>query len=310
MPPRRLQYSRTFDPEQSAGVAGSTAPATGFGDQRTLASYVYTEEITLAVNVALATARPLLVRGPAGSGKSSLASDIARRMDWDFLVEVISSRTQARDLLWTFDAVQRLRDAQAQLPVSDVAAYVRPGILWRALDPEGAARRGGGPRAPHRDGVVVLLDEIDKADPDTPNDLLVPLGSGTFHVTDLKVDIALRRPLRPLVVITTNDERELPRAFIRRCVVLEMPEPDAAWLVRVATAHYGQDEEPLYRRVARFVIKARKRAVAENARPPSTAEFLDALQACQNLDIQPGSAAWNKVALSTLKKWTGDGPPP
>jgi MoxR-like ATPase len=309
MAAQRLRYHRIFDPERSAGAAGA-APATGFGDQRTLVDYVYTEQITLAVNVALATARPLLVRGPAGSGKSSLAADIARRMGWDFLVEVISSRTQARDLLWTFDAVQRLRDAQAGDPVSDAAAYVRPGILWHALNPEGAAARGEHPHSEHRDGVVVLLDEIDKADPDTPNDLLVPLGSGTFYVTELKLDVTLQRALRPLVVITTNDERELPRALIRRCVVLDLPEPEVAWLVTVATAHYGRAEQPLYRKVARFVSEARERAAAEGARPPSTAEFLDALQACRHLDIRPGSSAWNEVALSTLEKWARDGKPP
>ena len=99
-----LKYSRIFDPK-SRRVSRRRAAGTGYGDQRADAEYVYTEEITLAVNVALATARPLLIRGAAGSGKSSLGEDIARRMGWDFYVEVISSRTQARDLCWTFDAV-------------------------------------------------------------------------------------------------------------------------------------------------------------------------------------------------------------
>ncbi|HEV2253435.1 MAG TPA: MoxR family ATPase [Streptosporangiaceae bacterium] len=307
MAARGLRYRRIFDPAQRPGAAGDGPLVTGFGDRRSAVDYVYTEQITLAVNVALATARPLLVRGPAGSGKSSLAADIAARMGWDFLAEVISSRTQARDLLWTFDAVQRLRDAQAQLPVSDAAAYVRPGILWYALDPEGAAARAENPHSRHRDGAVVLLDEIDKADPDTPNDLLVPLGSGTFYVTELKLDVTLQRPLRPLVVITTNDERELPKAFVRRCIVLDLPDPEMSWLVKVATNHFGPAEQALYRRVARFVIEVRERAVAEGARPPSTAEFLDALQACQHLEIRPGSTAWSKVAVSTLEKWVRAG---
>jgi MoxR-like ATPase len=310
MAEKELRYSRIFDPDSRRG-AKRRSPVTGYGDQRGSPDYVYTEQITLAVNVALATARPLLIQGPAGSGKSSLASDIARRMEWDFYEEVISSRTQARDLCWTFDAVQRLRDAQAQLPVDRPEAYVRPGILWRALDPSGAADldpggagdNDGGPQSAPREGAVVLLDEIDKADPDTPNDLLVPLGSGTFRVTDLGTDITLRRALQPLVLVTTNNERELPKAFMRRCVVLHLPEPSKEWLAVVAAAHYGSGEQALYDQVAGYVIEARKRAEAGGERPPSTAEFLDALQACRELGIRPGTEAWNKVALATLAKW-------
>ena len=218
-------------------------------------------------------------------------------MGWDFYVEVISSRTQARDLCWTFNAVQRLRDAQAQLPVDRAEAYVRPGILWRALDPYSADAYGPGSRPAPRDGVVVLLDEIDKADPDTPNDLLVPLGSGTFRVTDLGRDISRQRPLRPLFLVTTNNERELSKAFMRRCVVLHLPEPDQEWLAAVAAAHYGPGERALYLQVADYVMEVRKQAEVAGERPPSTAEFLDALQACRELDspagyrrMEPGSA--------------------
>jgi MoxR-like ATPase len=200
-------------------------------------------------------------------------------------------------------SVQRLRDAQAHLPVDRAEAYVRPGILWRALDPSGAGAYDREPQPAPREGAVVLLDEIDKADPDTPNDLLVPLGSGTFQVTDLGTDITLQRALQPLVLITTNNERELPRAFMRRCVVLRLPEPAKEWLTVVASAHYGPSEKALYDQVAGYVIAARKRAEAEGARPPSTAEFLDALQACRELGIRPGTEAWNKVALTTLTKW-------
>jgi MoxR-like ATPase len=298
-----LQYRRIFDPGRRRGRKAGRIVTTGFGDQRRQVDYVYSEQITLAVNVALAAERPLLVRGAAGSGKSSLAADIAECMEWEFYVEVISSRTQARDLLWTFDAVQRLRDAQLHLPVDRSEAYVRPGILWRAFDPEGAAAYSTDGPFTHRDGAVVLLDEIDKAEPDTPNDLLVPLGSGTFHVTDMKLDVTIRRARRPLVVITTNDERELPNAFTRRCVVLHLPEPDEDWLTDVAAAHFGPDGRKVYRQVARYVMDQRKRATEEDERPPSTAEFLDSLQACRELQVQPGTPAWDEIALATLTKW-------
>jgi MoxR-like ATPase len=301
---RSLRYQRIFDPRRDRAPGTDRPPAIGFGDQRDRGEYVYTEQITLAVNVALATARPLLVRGEAGSGKSSLAADIASRMGWDFHPEVISSRTRARDLLWEFDAVQRLRDAQAQLPVDRPDPYIRPGVLWRALDPVGAAAYlGEGERLRPADGVVVLLDEIDKAEPDTPNDLLGPLGSGSFYVTELRLDVTLRRRRRPLVLITTNEERDLPKAFVRRCVVLDLPEPDVDWLTAVAVAHFGPDERPLYRKVATYVDQARQRAAEDGARPPSTAEFLDALEACRHLDVRPGTPAWNRVALATLEKW-------
>lgn len=304
-----LRYTRIFDPNSRRGPQHTDARI-GYGDQRDNADYVYTEEITLAVNVALAAARPLLIRGAAGSGKSSLGEDIARRMGWDFYVEVISSRTQARDLCWTFNAVQRLRDAQAHLPVDRAEVYVRPGILWRALDPYSAGAYVPGSQPAPREGAVVLLDEIDKADPDTPNDLLVPLGSGTFHVTDLGRDISRQRPLRPLFLVTTNNERELSKAFMRRCVVLHLPEPDREWLAAVAAAHYGPGERALYLQVADYVMEVRKQAEAAGERPPSTAEFLDALQACRELGVRPGTGAWNQVALATLAKWLPGRSPP
>jgi MoxR-like ATPase len=297
-----LRYRRIFQPQKGARSRPDGQVA-GFGDRREATRYVYTEQITLAVNVALATARPLLVRGRAGSGKSTLAMDIARQKGWDLYVEVISSRTRARDLLWEFDAVQRLRDAQAQLPVDDAARYVRPGVLWHAFDPAGAAAYGDGLGNEPSDGAVVLLDEIDKADPDTPNDLLVPLGTGGFRVTDLKLDVTHRRKERPLVVITTNEERELARAFVRRCVVLHLPEPQRDWLVAVAKAHFGAEEIDLYTEVAEYVVDARKQATDAGAEAPSTAEYLDALAACRQLDVKVGDDVWDHIAVATLKKW-------
>src|SRR5256885_8960733 len=201
------------------------------GDRSTAASlpYVYDTDITLAVNVALTAGRPLLVRGQPGTGKSSLARSVAERLGWRFYANTVSSRTTARDLLWSFDTVARLADAQA-LPRGQAlpprAAYVVPGLLWWAFDRESAAWRGleddypagfvaaedPTPVNPMSERSVVLIDEIDKADPDVPNDLLVPLGSYQFRVADGPRVLAA---YPPLVIITTNEERELPRAFLR-----------------------------------------------------------------------------------------------
>jgi MoxR-like ATPase len=303
-----LQYVKLFDPKNEL-PGDDPLPGEGLGDRREDAEYVYTPQIVLAVNVSLATSRPLLVRGPAGSGKSSLAPDVARRKRWQFYPEVISSHTRAQDLLWSFDALGRLRDAQAGDPVDDLGRYIRPGVLWWALDPVNALEhtsRDGHWNAPPSDGAVVLLDEIDKADPDVPNDLLGPLGSGIFEVRDLKgLPVSLQRPQRPLVVITTNEERALPRAFLRRCIVLTLPEPRTQRLTRIAEVHFGQDDGVLYGRVANLLMRARARAMRAGAPPPSTAEYLDALEACRRLNVVPGSREWRHVALATLEKWVG-----
>ena len=154
------------------------------GDRRDGLVYLYTEKLVLAVNVALATGRPLLVRGPSGSGKSSFARNVALWKGWHYYEEVITNRTRALDFLWHFDALSRLNDAQAN-QLRPIADYVKPGVLRHAFDPEGAkeysTRVVSNPSTNEPPGAVaftqavVLLDEIDKADPDVPNDLLVPL---------------------------------------------------------------------------------------------------------------------------------------
>ena len=162
-------------------------PADDPGDSRRAPVYVYTEEIILAVNVALATRRPLLVRGPSGSGKSSLARNIAQFKGWRYYDKVITSRTQARDLLWDIDLVRRLHDARFadQTLPEGLGPYVIPGVFWWAFDRESAGRHGTDPQHESDDErAVVLLDEIDKADPDVPNNLLVPLGSLEFIVDE------------------------------------------------------------------------------------------------------------------------------
>jgi len=211
-------------PEESPAKRAVDAP-----DRRDGLVYVMSAEVELAVRVALATGRPLLLRGDPGSGKSSLAAFVARQREWRYYEHVVTSRTQARDLLWTFDSVRRLADAEARRDINDFN-YVQPGVLWWAFARNSARCRGApaenavseppeqsaetnAERSP--DHAVVLIDEIDKADPDMPNGLLVPLGSSEFVVTDINTPVRTQPPRgdldpresRHLVVITINEER-------------------------------------------------------------------------------------------------------
>lgn len=305
-----MDYRKEFDPAPTVILPAARAHADGGGDAQDGAVYVYTDRIVLAVNVALATSRPLLLRGLPGSGKSSLAYNVARILDRDYYEAVITSRTQARDLLWTFDTLRRLRDAQARVPSKPLASYIEPGVLWWAFDPQTARRRGGGdtPKVPdalppgtrgRRAGAVILLDEIDKADPDTPNNLLGPLGALTFDVSDLNLSVSAR--VSPLVFITTNEERELPRAFLRRCVTLELDPPNEDRLVDIAKAHFGPEDEPRYRAVARLICPDGEPA-ADDA--PSAAEFLDAVRASRELrvPVDAKNALWRDIERITLRK--------
>lgn len=310
--------------EQGAQPAGEGGKA-GAGDRRDGQVYVYNEKIELAVNVALATGRPMLIRGPSGSGKSSMARNVARRLGWRYYERVITSRTQASDLQWTFDALRRLSDAQADKLRPQTEHYVEPGVLWWAFDPQSAKRRGlpegsslekeaqDPGEEEGEEGAVVLLDEIDKADPDVPNNLLVPLGSLVFSVRETGAQVEARGPV--LVMITTNDERVLPNAFLRRCVILELDAPGEDLLVEIATEHYGEDVKGFYRPIAKRVIEiapkkepgragAARGAAGQSA--PSTAEYLDTVWACIDLDIDPESekdkTAWEALTSATLTK--------
>lgn len=308
-----MSYTKLFDPEAAPADGRPSARA---GDLRDGEVYVYEPEIVLAVNVALATGRPLLLYGPPGSGKSSLAPHVARCLGRRYHAAVVTSRTQARDLLYRFDSVRRLGDAQTDQGINpNPAAYVEPGVLWWAFDRQSARRRGtegteglGVPDAvepnqagqPDRDEAVVLVDEIDKADPDVPNNLLVPFGSYTFRVHELERDIRVRTP--PLLVITTNDERELPRAFLRRCVTLTLKSPTRERLVEIATAHLGAGHLKLYEEVAQLVSEEEERARTRKLPPPSTAEYLDAVQACFQLKVEPGKGEWSDIFSMVLRK--------
>lgn len=309
-----MAYKKEFDPA-TQDHAPAAPPTRKLGDRRDGEVHICNSETELAVNVALATGRPLLIFGPPGSGKSSLAPFVARCLNWRYYPAVISSTMQARDLQWSFDTIRRLNDAQPNATLKPMASYIEPGVLWWAFNRDLAMRRGlkedrartAGVAPPVEPGVwekrdptraVVLLDEIDKADPDVPNNLLVPIGSHQFAVDELGIAVEAEHP--PLVLITTNDERELPKAFLRRCVVLSLSPPD---LVPVAEKHFGNEgTRALYEAVAERVAEIAKENKAKRLPEPSTAEYLDAVSACVNLGITPQSPEWVFVATAALSK--------
>ncbi|MGW4298509.1 AAA family ATPase [Streptomyces sp. NPDC004646] len=293
-----LRYAKEFDPapyeggevadSRCGGTAGDSAPRYATDDE----VYVFDDErVVLAVNVALKTGRPLLLFGPPGSGKSSLAPNVARVLGWNYHAHVVTARTEPEDLLWRFDALKRLNDAQAKQLDESIENYYVKGPLWRAFAPEHDVRS------------VVLLDEIDKADPDLPNSLLGPLGSLSFPVPwDDRKAVSAKPGLEPLVVITSNNERELPRPFLRRCVVFEFGPPSRHHLLKVAASHLGEDyDEDLTGQVADYILSVRE-VMADAAAAPSTAEFLDALKACRQLEVTPGTEEWEMLRTITLHK--------
>lgn len=307
-----------FDPTAAGGTRNSETGTVGFRAPSG-SVHVYDDEIILAVNVALTVNRPLFVSGEPGSGKSTLASSVAAVLGWRFYPRVITSRTHARDLEWSFDALRRLGDAQTgqagKNALKSREFYVEPGVLWWAFNPETATRRGmlekqitNEARVPDPgigvggdEGSVVLLDEIDKAEPDVPNDLLEPLDLRQFTVeeTQFKVRQGKRKVL---VIITTNGERELPPAFLRRCVSLELKPPTESWLTNIAAKLFEKGDQTLNARIAADVMQLRQQAKSLGLRAPSTAEYLDAIQVCRDLDISCDSPIWKQAAHAVLWK--------
>ena len=279
--------------------------------------HVFDDDDVHAVNAALAARRPLLLRGRPGTGKSQLARAAAVALGRAYVAEVVDARTESRDLLWRFDAIRRLADAQvaksrrldarqekldaagSKADVLDERFYTTPGVLWWAFRwsraEEQVAWTGGWHPEPPADcdpeesGVVVLLDEIDKADSSVPNGLLGVLGDRSFHVPGYGT--VAQGAVPPLVVITTNEERSLPDAFLRRCAVhhLDRDHNDTAlelWLKRLGDAHFG-DHAPERQRLsvalretaAGMVMADRRTCLELDLNPPGGAEYLDLLRA-------------------------------
>ncbi len=284
------------------------------GEPDSRGGYVYGDELIRAVRVALATGRPLLLRGAPGSGKTTLAKSVAAELGADYYQEVVTSRTEARDLQWRFDAIMRLADTQLEgrrERVKQSANYVEPKALWWGFDPISAAARGGGADQLAADPLpggssvdrhaVVLIDEIDKAEPEVANDLLEPFDGRGFTVAETGASVA---PLRSVfLVVTTNDERDLPAAFLRRCVVHELGRPSAAVLAKIARSHLGTalDDAGVHEMIGKVMALA-KDARAARLRAPGTAEFLDALGAVAALRPESDDAG-ERDAIARLALW-------
>jgi MoxR-like ATPase len=314
-----------FDPAQKKGgePIGSDGTVMFRAGKQPGDVYVYRPEVILALNVALAARRPLLISGEPGSGKSTLAQNVAAVLGWRYYKHMITSRTQGSELLWRFDTLQRLNDANAKgKELRHDQAYVEPGTLWWAFDPATAVNRGTDKlpakyrandpwQGEQRDPAIVLLDEIDKADPDVPNDLLEAFDLRAFTVRETGDRIQAAANRRVLLILTTNGERELPPAFMRRCVTLVLglkPEEEVDWFVQIARRRDAQIEEALAREIAVEVARLRQHARGEALRPPGTAEYLDALEACRGLKVRTGSDAWKLIEQNVL--WKRDRPIP
>ncbi|APF37976.1 MoxR family ATPase [Chelatococcus daeguensis] len=231
-------------------------------------TYVATEDLKVAVNAAIVLERPLLVKGEPGTGKTVLAEEIARAVGAPLITWHVKSTTKAQQGLYEYDAVSRLRDSQLGDPrVSDIANYIKRGKLWEAFVSE---------RRP-----VLLIDEIDKADIEFPNDLLLEIDRMEFHVYETGETVQARQ--RPIVVITSNNEKELPDAFLRRCFFHYIRFPDHETMARIVEVHYPGIKKRLVEEALRLFFDIRD--VPGLKKKPSTSELIDWLKLLMAEDI-------------------------
>ena len=234
------------------------------------ASYIASDELKVAVNAAIRLERPLLIKGEPGTGKTLLAQEIAEAIGAPLIAWHIKSTTRAQQGLYEYDAVSRLRDSQlGDTRVSDIRNYIRRGKLWEAF------------AAPERP--VLLIDEIDKADIEFPNDLLLELDRMEFHVYETGETV--RAAVRPIVVITSNNEKELPDAFLRRCFFHYIRFPDTETMRAIVEAHYPGVKPRLIEEALRLFFSVRETPGLK--KKPTTSELLDWLKLLLNEDISP-----------------------
>jgi MoxR-like ATPase len=234
------------------------------------AGYVATDDLTMAVNAAVTLERPLLVKGEPGTGKTELARQVAGALGLPIIEWHVKSTTKAQQGLYEYDAVSRLRDSQlGDARVHDVANYIRKGKLWQAFEAPGK--------------VVLLIDEIDKADIEFPNDLLQELDRMEFHVYETAETIRARH--RPIVIITSNNEKDLPDAFLRRCFFHYIRFPDLETMKAIVNVHFpGIKDALLTTALTRFYDL---RDTPGLKKKPSTSEVLDWLKLLLAEDLAP-----------------------
>ena len=252
---------------------------------KTNKDYIATRELEVAVNAAVALGRPLLVKGEPGTGKTVLAQQVALALGAPLIEWHIKSTTKAQQGLYEYDAVSRLRDGQlGEARVHDIRNYISKGKLWEAFT------------ADHR--VVLLIDEIDKADIEFPNDLLLELDRMQFHVYETRETVVARQ--RPVVIITSNNEKELPDAFLRRCFFHFIRFPERDTMERIVQAHYPDIRKDLASEALNVFFQIRE--VNELKKKPATSELLDWLKLLMIEDMPPEALRSSdaKVAIPPL----------
>jgi MoxR-like ATPase len=233
-------------------------------------TYIATEDLAVSVNAAITLERPLLIKGEPGTGKTVLAAEIAKSLGRNLIEWSIKSTTKAQHGLYEYDAVARLRDGQlGEARVHDISNYIVPGKLWQAFVAD--------------EMPVLLIDEIDKADIEFPNDLLQELDRMEFFVHETQETVRARQ--RPIVVITSNNEKELPDAFLRRCFFHYIRFPDAATMSRIIEVHHPRIKPRLVSEALNVFFELRE--VPGLKKKPSTSELLDWLKLLMADDLPP-----------------------
>ncbi len=233
-------------------------------------TYVATDDLMVAVNAAIALERPLLVKGEPGTGKTILAHEIAKALDKPLIQWHVKSTTKAQQGLYEYDAVSRLRDSQlGDERVHDISNYIIRGKLWEAFVADAAP--------------VLLIDEVDKADIEFPNDMLLELDRMEFHVYETREEIKATH--RPIVIITSNNEKELPDAFLRRCFFHYIRFPERETMQEIIDVHYPSIQQDLVREALNVFYEIRE--VPGLKKKPSTSELLDWLKLLMVDEISP-----------------------
>jgi MoxR-like ATPase len=233
-------------------------------------NYVATDDLTMAVNAAVTLGRPLLVKGEPGTGKTQLAMEVAKALNRPFLDWAIKSTTKAQHGLYEYDAVSRLRDSQlGEDKVKDIGNYIIKGKLWECFE--------------SNDQPVLLIDEIDKADIEFPNDLLRELDQMEFYVYETKQTI--RATTRPVIIITSNNEKELPDAFLRRCFFHYIRFPEKDTMQKIVDVHFPDLKKNLVKEAMEVFFGLRE--LPGLKKKPSTSELLDWLKLLMAEDIDP-----------------------
>ena len=267
------------------GLASDDEP---FDQFRGTDTYIASEDLRHAVNVAVALARPLLVRGEPGTGKTLLAENLARALGLSLVRWHVKSTTKAKDGLYVYDTVQRLHDSRFGGNVADIAKYIKLGPLGEAL------------AAPSR--VVLLIDEIDKADIEFPNDLLLELDAMRFRIDETGQELVAKQ--RPIVVITSNNEKELPDAFLRRCVFHYIQFPDRELMAEIVRVHHPDVSDRVLDQTLEMFFGLR--ATPRLRKKPSTSELIDWICALKKSGVDLSRVGGGIPFLGTLLKTEAD----